>query len=131
MSQDKEREALLHYKRVYGEIAAILACRAEMPPPSDEDEITVQRLKSLVKECDDYADSCASKADQIDRLGEIVERLSAENKELRAALASPPPAAGREPLTDEQLQAIYRKFMLYQDGVTPSGLRRIARPRSV
>ena len=42
---------------------------------------------------------------------------------LAAAKAQPERVA----LTDEQLTALYREHMLYQDGVTPSGLTRIAR----
>lgn len=71
----REHDALLHYKRVYSEISAILACLAEAQPPSADDEITVQRLKALIKSRDDYADSCEAKAERIDRLGEMVERL--------------------------------------------------------
>lgn len=110
MSQDKEREALLHYKRVYSEISTILACRAEMPPPDADDEITVQRLKALVEEREVYADSCAAKAERIDRLGEMVERLSGENKELRAALATQPPAVQGDPLTEWEARGMLARL---------------------
>lgn len=38
-----------HYRKVYQEVSKILACTAETPPISDDDEITVQRLKMLVQ----------------------------------------------------------------------------------
>ena len=41
------------------------------------------------------------------------------------ALYTAPPQ--RKPLTDEEMQTIYREFMLYQDGLTPSGLQRVTR----
>ena len=81
-----ENEALNHYRKVYGEVSAILACTAEMPPPSDDDEITVQRLKALVQDFEVYVDSCAAKADRIDRLGETVVKLRAENEAKDALL---------------------------------------------
>lgn len=81
-----ENEAMNHYRKVYGDVSAILACTAEMPPPTDDDEITVQRLKALVQDFEVYVDSCAAKADRIDRLGETVVKLRAENEAKDALL---------------------------------------------
>lgn len=50
-----EYEALQHYKRVYSEVSRILACLADCESPKDGDEITVQRLKWVVREYPELA----------------------------------------------------------------------------
>ena len=48
----------------------------------------LRRLDAVEKERDALADSCAAKADRIDRLGDAVERLTAERDHLRECLES-------------------------------------------
>lgn len=53
----------------------------------------------VTAERDALADSCEAKADRIDRLGEMVERVAAERDALRAALAA-------APLTRQQIHEV-------------------------
>lgn len=45
----------------------------------------------------------------------------------RAILAAASSQPVRKPLSDDQIMALQKERMLYQDGVTPSGLKRITR----
>lgn len=110
-----ENEALNHYRKVYGEVSAILACTAEMPPPSDDDEITVQRLKALVQDFKVYVDSCEAKADRIDRLGEAAVKLRAENEAKDALLrqiALTAHCGGLESMSEAEALIAIRKLTL-------------------